>query len=76
MAKITIKTAHDQKGNQYWFAENENNKIFGDYLGIFQFRQIRFFLNWKFESLELLKKSLENYNKSKSDPEFVETLTF
>lgn len=28
MAKITIKTAHDQKGNQYWFAENENKEVF------------------------------------------------
>ena len=76
MAKITIKNAHDQKGNQYWFAENEQKYLFGESVGCFSFWQSTLFLGWKFESLEYLKKALENYKKSKSEPEIVETLTF
>ena len=76
MAQITIKTAHDQKGNQYWFAEDEQKYLFGDSIGYFSFWPDKLFLSWKFESLELLKKALENYYKSKSKSEIVETLTF
>lgn len=78
--KVIIKTAYNSLGEQYWFAINEDDKLFGhpvftSHTQRYVFSKDLYWFNTKFYSLEKLEQELKNYKKSEEESKVVKTIT-